>query len=378
MRAYAANIFSDVDPTQANELQAASLADLATALTLFAETIDLIEQLVQYNPTDIYNWNWISFFLYFHISKIPPNHASNADAIWDPIILKILKTKYPPFHFTQLFAMVTSAINDLRSVEFALRNYDENVSALIGAGVLIQVLRHFECLLSQWTILHSLEYMDRRLLSQDHLLFPKLLRRPAVRPMTQPRGKVIFSHPIYSSLALFLCLVMSTWSLHPLRMAIIFSFSHRSRYTFQRRSPFWIVLEKIPLLLPLPMVHWVLSECSILQILLITVVAGLFATFATRALTRPDLVPAYIKLTIINFLIDRSLYESCFNVYLCTDRSLATQLNMVLIYFFLHELLVCTVDPTGLCRARAYYCGDIPITLQNGDVHSLVQIKRGF
>jgi len=161
-------------------------------------------------------------------------------------------------------------------------------------------------------------------------------------------------------------------------MTIIFSFtSQRNRYTFQRHSPFWIVFEKIPLLLPLPIVHWVLSECNILQILLITVLAGLFAILATRTLTTgPDLLPAYMKQTIINFLIDRSLYESCFIVYLCcTDRSLASQLNMVLIYSILHELLVSTVDPSGLCRARAYYSGDIPITLQNENVDSLLQIK---
>jgi hypothetical protein len=372
MRVYAANIFSDIDPTQASAgLQAASLVDVATALASFAEIMDLLEQLIQYNPTNIYNWCWISFFLHFHISRFPLNQGSNADDIWDPAILKSFKTKNPPFHLTQLFALVTIAINDLRRVEFALSNYDENVSALIGVGVLIQAARHLERLLSQWTIFHSLKYMDPHLLSKDHLLFPKILRNPVVRPATQPVGKVIFSHPVYSFLGLLLCLVTSTWSLHPLRMAIIFSLaSRRSRYSFQPNSPSRTVLEKIPLLLPWPIVHWVLSECGIIQLVLISVVAGLFATFGTRAL-RGGLVHAYTKRS-----IDQTLYESCFIVYLsCTDRSLAAQMNMILIYLILHELLVSTVDPTGLCRARAYYCGDIPLTLQNGDVHSLVQIK---
>lgn len=381
MRVYAANIFSDIDPTQAREtLQAASLVDLAIALASFSETMDLIERLMEYNLTNAHHWCWISFFLHFQISRLPPNQTSSTDAIWDIAILRSFKTKSPPFHLTQLFASVTTAIDDLRSVEFALCNYDQNVSALIGAGILIQALRHFERLLAQWTIFHSLEYVQPHLLSNDHLLFPKILKKPAVRPMTQPGGKLIFSHPIYSFLALLLCLVTSTWSLHPLRIAIIFivSFSQRSRYSFQLRSPFWTVLEKIPLLLPWPIAHWVIFECSIHQTVLTTVATGLLTTFATMTLGH-GLVSANTKQTITSFLIDRSLYESYFIVYLCcTDRSLAAQLNMVMIYLILHELLVSTVDPTGLSRARAYYCGDIPMTLQNGfgHVHNIAQIKQ--
>jgi len=273
--------------------------------------------------------------------------------------------------------LVTTAINDLRNVEYALHNYDENVSALVGAGILIQALRHFERLLAQWMIFHSLEYMKPHLLSSDHLLFPKILKKAVVRPTTQPGGKPIFSHSTYSFLALLLCLVASAWSLHPLRMAIIFSISsQRNRYSFQRRSPFWTVLDEIPLLLPWPIAHWVLSECSIYQLVFITVIAGFFITFATKAL-RSGLVPENTKQMIVGFLVDQSLYESYFIVYLCcTHRSLATQLNMVLIYFTLHELLVSTVDPTGLCRARAYYV--VPITLHTGQVDSLVQIQPGF
>ena len=379
MRYYAANIFSDIDPTQASEaLQSASLVDLTIALASFAEVMDLLEQLVHYDPTNVRDWRWISFFLHFHISRFPPNEGSNADAIWDPAILKSLKTNKPPFPLTHLFALVTTAINDLRNVEYALFNYDENVSALVGAGILIQALRHLERLLAQWMVFQSLEYMKPHLLSNDHLLFPKILWKVVARPTTQPGGKPIFSHLTHLLLALLLCLVSSVWSLHPLRMAIIFSLSfQRSRYSFQLRSPFWTILKMIPLLLPWPIVHWVLSEySSIYQLVFITMVAGLFITFATKAL-RSGLVPKDTKQTIVAFLVDRSLYESYFIVYLCcTDRPLATQLNMVLIYFILHGLLVSTVDPTGLCRARAYYCGDIiPIT---GQVDSLVQIQPGF
>ena len=380
MRLYAANIFSDIDPTQAREaLQSASLVDLAIALASFSEIMDQLKQLIQYDPTNAHDWRWISFFLHFHISKLPSNQGSNTDAIWDPVILQSLKTNKPPFPLTHLFALVTTAINDLRCVEYALFNYDENVSALVGAGVLIQALRHFERLLAQWMIFHSLEYMKPHLLSIDHLLFPKILRKAVVRPTTQPGGKPIFSHPIYLFLALLLCLVASAWSLHPLRMTIIFSLSfQRSRYSFQSRSPYWTVLEKIPLLLPWPIAHWVLSECRIYQLVLITMVASLFMTFATRAL-RSGLVPENAKRMIVGFLVDRDLYESYFIVYLCcTDRPFATQLNMVLVYSILHELLVSAVDPTGLCRARGYYCGDIPITLQTGQVDSLFQIQPSF
>ena len=368
MRLYAANIFSDIDPKQASEaLQSTSLVDLAIALASFAEIMDLLEQLVQYDPTNVHDWHWISFVLHFHISRFPPNQGSNTDAIWDPAILQSLRTKNAPFSLTHLFALVTTAINDLRSVEYALSNYDENVSALVGAGILIQALRHFERLLSQWMIFHSLEYMDPHLLSRDHLLFPKILRKAVVRPTTQPGGKPIFSHPTYSFLALLLCLIASAWSLHPLRIAIVFSLSsQRTQYSFQLRSPFWTVLEKVPLLLPWPIAHWILFECNIYQLVFITMVAGLFMTFATRAL-KSGLVPKNTKQTIVGFLVDRSLYESYFIVYLCcADRSLATQLNMVSIYFILYDLLVSTVDPTGLCRARAYYCG--AITLQTGQV----------
>jgi hypothetical protein len=78
---------------------------------------------------------------------------------------------------------------------------------------------------------------------------------------------------------------------------------------------------------------------------------------------RNDSIAPFTKQTIIGILIDRSLYESYFIVYLCcTDRPLATQLNMALTYCVTHDLLVSIVDPTGLRRARAYYCGDIPIT----------------
>jgi hypothetical protein len=341
--------------------------------------MDLLEQLIQHYPTNIHNWRWISFYVLSYISRFPSNQASNANAIWDPAILESLKNKNPPLHLTQLFSLVTTAINDLRGVEYALCNYEENVSALIGAGILIQVLRHFERLLSQWTICHSLEYMDSGLLSTDHLLFPKILRKPVVGPTTQPGGKHIFTHPTHSFFALLLCLVTSAWSLHPLRMAIMFSFSSkRSRYSFQVRSPFWTILEEIPLLLPWPIAHWILSKCSIPQMVLLTVVTVSFAILTTKV-KRSGLVPACMKQTIINFLIDRSVYESYFIVYLCcTDRSLATQLNMVLIYFFLQDLLVSTIDPTGLSRARVYYCGDISITLQNGDVNSLIKIKSGF
>jgi hypothetical protein len=379
MRLYAANIFSDIDPTQATEaLQSASLVDLSIALASFAEVLDLLEQIVQYDPTNVHDWRWISFLLHFHISVFPSNQGSNTEAIWDPAILQSLKTKNSPFPLRHLFALVTTAINDLRNVEYALFNYDENVSALVGAGILIQVLRHFERLLAQWMIFHSLEHMEPHLLSRDHLLFPKILRKAAVRPMTQPDGDLIFSHPIYSFLALLLCLVSSAWSLHPLRIAIIFSLSfQRSRYSFQLRSPFWTVLEKIPLLLPWPIAHWVLSECSVYQLVFFTMVAGLFMTIAssTKALGS-GLVPENTRQTIIGFLVDRSLYESYFIVYLfCTDRPLATQLNVVSIYFILQELLVSTVDPTGLFRARAYYCG--AITLQTGQVDNF-QIQDGF
>ena len=382
MRLYAANIFSDIDPTQATEaLQSASLVDLAIALASFAEIMDLLEQLVQYDPTMVHDWHWISFFLHFHISRFPPNQGSNTDAIWDPAILKSLKTKNPPFPLRHLFALVTTAINDLRNVEYTLLNYDENVSALVGAGILIQVLRHFERLLAQWTIFHSIEYMEPHLLSRDHLLFPKILRKTAIRPTTQlDDSKPIFSsHPTYSIFALLLCLVASAWSLNPLRMAIIFSLSsQRSRYSFQLSSPFWTVLEKIPLLLPWPIVHWVLSEYSIYQLVFMTMIAGLFMVFATntRAL-RSDLLSKNTKQRIVGFLVDRSLNESYFIVYLCcTDRTLAAQLNMVSIYFILHELLVSTVDPTGLYRARVFYRG--AVTLQTGQVDDLVQIQPGF
>ena len=372
MRLYAANIFSDIDPTEAIEpLQSTSLVDLAIALASFAEIMDLLEQLVQYDPTNVHNWHWISFLLHFHISRFPPNQGSNTDSIWDPDILQSLKTKNPPFLLTHLFTLVTTSINDLRNVEYALINYDENVSALVGAGVLIQALRHFERLLAQWMIFHLLEYVEPHLLSRDDLLFPKILKKAVIRPTTQPGGNPnIFSHPTYTFLAFLLCLVTSAWSLHPLRMAIIFSLSsQRSQYSFHLASPFWTVLEKIPLLLPWPIAHWVLSEFSIYQLVFITMIAGLFMTFITRAL-RSGLVPKNTKQTIVGYLVDRNLYESYFIVYLCcTDRALATQLNMVSIYFILHELLVSTVDPTGLCRARAYYCGDfIPITLQTGQV----------
>ena len=393
MRLYAANIFLDIDPTQATEaLQSASLFDLAIALASFAKTMDLIEQLVQYHPTNVHDWRWFSFFLHFHISRFPPNQGSNTTTndIWDPAILQSLKTKNPPFPIRHLFASVTTAINDLRNVEYALLNYDENVSALVGAGILIQVLRHFERLLAQWMIFHSLEYMEPHLLSRDHLLFPKILRKASVRPTTQPRGKPtssIFSHSTtYSLLALLLCLIASTRSLHPLRMAILFSLSsQRSRYSFQAKSPFWTVLEKIPLLLPWPIAHWVLSECSIYQLVFITTVAGLlfmtFATSITRALkSGHGLVPKNTKQAIVGFLVDRSLYESYFIVYLCyTDaRPLATQLNMVSIYFILHELLVSTVDPIGLYRARAYYCGAITLMPTAQVDEGLVQIQPGF
>ena len=182
-------------------------------------------------------------------------------------------------------------------------------------------------------------------------------------PWFQPGGKLFFSHPIYSFFAFLLCLFVSGWSLHPLRIAIIFSLlSHRRRYSFQLFSPFWTVFQHLPLLLPWPLAHWVLSECSIHQLVLITAVTGLFVSFAAslRVRTWRDLVPAFriTKQTIIRFLVDRSLYESYFIAYLClTDRPLATQLNMVLIHSVtIHDLLVSIiVDPTGLGRARAYY-----------------------
>ena len=379
MRVYAANIFLDIDSRQASgALQVASLADLAIAPVSFAETMDLLEQVVKYNPTNVHDWFWVSFFLHLQISRFPtPNQVSNAGAIWDPAILQSLKTKNPPFLLTQLFALVTTAINDLRCVEYALCNYDENVSALIGAGIFIHALRHFERLLSQWTIFHLLEYMEPHLLSKDHLLFPKILIKAKVRPMTQPGGKPIFNHHIYSFLALFLsfvflCLATSAWGLHPLRMAIIFSFwSHRSRYSFQPGSPFWTVLGSIPLLLPLPIAHWVLSEHSILQLVTVTFATGLFVMRVPRS----SFVPASIKQTVIRFLIDRPLHEPYFIGYLCCiERPLATQLNMVLIYSILYDVLVSAVDPTGLSRARAYYCGDIPITAET-HVHRLVQIQ---
>ena len=382
MRLYAANIFSDIDPRQAsNALQSASLVDLAIALASFAETMDVLEQVVQYDPTNVYDWRWISFLLHFHISRFPSNQGSNStDAIWDAAILQSLKTNYPPFPLTLLFALVTTAIDDLRSVEYALFNYDENVSALVGAGILIQSLRHFERLLGQWMIFHSLEYIKPHLLSKDHLLFPKILTKDPIRPTTQPGGELIFSHPTYSLLALLLCLVASAWSLNSLRMAILFSLStQRNRYSFQLRSPFWAVLEKLPLLLPWPIAHWVISECSIYQLIFIIMVAGLLMTFATKALRR-GLIPKNTKQSIIGFLVDRTLYESYFIVYLCcTDRSLATQLNMVLIYYILYELLISTVDPTGLFRARAYYCGAIITLLQTGqEDSSRLQIQPGF
>ena len=387
MRLYAANIFSDIDPadidpTQASEaLQSASLVDLSIALASFAEIMDLLEVLVQYDPTNVHDWLWISFFLHTHTSRFPSHQGSNTtDEFWNPAILQSLKTKNPPFALRHLFALVTTAINDLRSVEYALCNYDENVNALVGVGILIQALRHFERLLSQWMIFHSLKYIEPHLLSRDHLLFPKILMKAAVRPMTQPGGKPIFSHPTYSFLALLLFLVASAWSLNPLRMAIIFSLAtQRIRYSFQPCSPFWTVLEQIPLLIPWPIAHWVLSECSIYQLVFITIIAGLFMTFANTSTKarRSGLVPKITNQTIIGFVVDQSLYESYFIVYLCcTYRPLAVQLNMVSIYVILRELLVSTVDPTGLCRAKAYYCG--ATTLQTGQVDNLVRIQPGF
>ena len=378
MRIYAANIFSDIDPMQANgALQAASFVDLAIALASFAEIIDLLDQHVQYNLTNVDNWRWISF-LHFQISRFPLNHASNAANIWHPDILKSLKSKGLSFPFTQIFALVTTTINDLRSVEYALCNYDENMSALTGAGIFIHSLRHFERLLAQWMIFNSLEYIQPHLLSQDHLLFPKILIKPVVRPTTQvshSTGKLISSHPIYSFLALVLCLVVSAWSLHPLRMAIMFSLScRRSRYSFQLRSPFWTVYQEIPLLLPWPIAHWVLSECGILQLILLTTgVIGLFVISTARAL-RSGIVSAFTKQTINRFFIDQSLYESYFIIYLCSlDRPLATHLNMILIYLALYDLLVSTIDPIGLRRALVHYCSDIPIATEHPD--SLVQIQ---
>ncbi|KAF8801456.1 hypothetical protein BYT27DRAFT_7147448 [Phlegmacium glaucopus] len=376
MRIYAANIFSDIDLTQANgALQAASLVDLAVSLASFAEVMDLFEHLVQYNPINVHDWRWISSLLYFQISRFPLNQASNATSTWDPAILESLKTKEPPFLFTQLFALVTTSINDLRNVEYALCNYDKNVSALVGAGILIHALRQFERLLAQWMIFHSLEYIEPHLLSKDHLLFPKILTKPIVRPTTQPDGKPISSHPTYSFLALLLCLVASAWSLNPLRMAILFSLStKRSRYSFQLRSPFWTVYQNIPLLLPWPITHWILSECSIYQLVLIAGVVALLVASASSKVLRSGFVPAFTKQTINRFLIDQSLYESYFIVYLCyRDRLVATQLNMILVYFVLYDLVVSTVDPAGLRRARAHYCGDIPIVIQTEHVHNLVQ-----
>jgi len=162
---------------------------------------------------------------------------------------------------------------------------------------------------------------------------------------------------------------MSVWSLHPLRMAIIFSFSsQRSQYSFQLRSPFWTVYQNLPLLLPWPIAHWVLSEYSILHLVII-MVGGLFVISTLRN----GLGSAFTKQTISRFIIDQSFYQSYFIIYLCfRDRPFATQLNMVLIYFAIHHFLVSTVDPTCLLRAQAYYCGDIP---QAEPVHNLVQIQ---
>ena len=376
MRIYAANIFSDIDPTEASGvLQAASLVDLVIALASFAETMDILEQVVQYNPTSAHDLGWIFFFLRFEISGFPMNQASNADDIWDPAILQCLDTKDPSFLSTQLFALVTTAINNLRSVEFALCNYDENVSALTGAGIFIHALRHFERLLSQWTIFHLLKYIAPHLLSQDHLLFPKILIKPVVRPKTQPGGRRVFSHPIYSFLFLLLCLLVSAWSLHPLRIAIIFFSSQRSRYSFQPCSPFWSVLHNIPLLLPWPIAYWVLFEGNIHQLVPVTVVAG-FVIFITKASkSKGGSIPAFAKQAINIFFVDPGLYEFYFIIFLCyINGPLATQLNLILIHFILRDLLVSTVDPTGLRRARAYYSGDIPTEY----VHNLPQIEASF
>ena len=115
MRVYAANIFLDIDSRQASgALQVASLADLAIALVSLAETTDPLEQLVKYNSTNVHDGSWVSFFLHLQISRFPtPNQVSNADAIWDPAILQSLKTKTPPFLLTQLFSLVTTAIDVL-------------------------------------------------------------------------------------------------------------------------------------------------------------------------------------------------------------------------------------------------------------------------
>ena len=141
-----------------------------------------------------------------------------------------------------------------------------------------------------------------------------------------------------------LCLVTSAWGLHPLRMIIIFSFwSHRSRYSFQPGSPVWTVFGSIPLLLPLPIAHWVLSEYSILQLVAATFATGLFVTFAARV-PRSGFVPASIKQTVIRFLIDGPLHEPYFIVYLYWTARHPTEHGFDLFYSIRRS----AVDPTGL------------------------------
>ncbi|KIM90391.1 hypothetical protein PILCRDRAFT_812129 [Piloderma croceum F 1598] len=403
MRIYASNIFHGNNISQPCEspLQVASVTDLAIALESFSQTMDLVEQLVQCAPIAFQQgWPW-SWYLYRPILNclvlsFPAHLSINPYAVWNVDILQSFKINKPPLGFGHLFSLTTIAITNIQIIEFTLCNYDEHMSTLVGTGILVHSIRHLKHILAQWMILQGLDYVgpERRLLAKDHFLFPKLVTNPTAGPATEPHvnSVVLFDkdlfihHPIYFSLMLLFCLLVVSWSSHPLWIAVICIVScERGMYSFHICNPSFIrrTVRSLP---PWLIAQWIMSRYYDARIFTIAGATVFFALHTTGlACYRCYMIHGSFRFTaeIIDAHLMKALAfvlkwghdnpDTIINLF-CADKSLAIPWDIIVVHLAVHKVLAEAMDPMGIHRARVHCFRGPPNVAEYHGGNSLIRI----
>ena len=311
---------------------------------------------------------------FIHLWDAQTYFSTNQNAIWnDAVVRSFERAKCSAAH-RHIFARVTLALTNLQNVELTLHNFGEHTTTVVGSSILVRTLRCTAQVLSLWMTIYGHLCTKNaelvQLLLEDSFLYPNLLQSPKAPRCTESSGigVLLFDydlwdrHPIYLSLALVLIFATGVFNPLPKSISIILMLlcSEGKRYSFQTHSPSLIsrTIHTFP-----PILVAGLSFSKFYDTMAIVAVGlslqvtrlvhfkciKVHQTFRFKAEINTQLLRVIVP------IIGRDLFCELIccglAVSLFTEPSFNSVLGVAAAYFAIKQILLATVDPTGLCRA---------------------------
>jgi len=253
-------------PSTRSNASASSILDLSIALESLADTRHTIEHLIRPPGVAIIDTNRNRF----HRLKVRIDHSNlmkaleriffrfhstaSPSGVWkQPAIVQAFEDSNLPPAQMHTFFLVTQAISNLRNIEYALRNFDEHTTVLVGSSILVHTLRRTAHMLSLWLIIYGHKVCSNpdpltEALMQDTFLYPNILWPPKLcRRLEVPSesGVLLFDYDLWKHYPLVLpaaCFVLFlTGVFNPLPVLVnaspLLLLPKDRRYSFQSNRP---------------------------------------------------------------------------------------------------------------------------------------------